>query len=72
MVVNTGGLSSLINVISCSHEFPPTPAIIALGFIAAMSPMLASAIIHSQVLIQFLNRFDFTKWMRYDNIIYRL
>lgn len=53
MVVNTGGIASLVNVISCSHEFPPTPAIIALGFIAAMSPMLATAIIHSQVLIFF-------------------
>lgn len=50
MVVNNGGIVSLINVISCSKEFPCTSAVLALGYIAAMSPVLASVIIQSKVI----------------------
>lgn len=65
MVVNTGGIASLLNVISTSNEFSCTPAILALGFIAAMSPILALAIIQSKVLIQF---FFFRKTDNYTYI----
>ncbi|XP_027841252.1 sperm-associated antigen 6-like [Aphis gossypii] len=51
MVVNSGGIEKLLNVISCSQELSPTPAVLALGYIAAMSPKLALAIIQSQALI---------------------
>lgn len=49
MVEDVGGISSLLNVISCSEKFPSTPAILALGHIASMSPSLASAVIQSKV-----------------------
>lgn len=51
MVVNSGGIASLLNVISCSKEFSCIPAILSLGYIAGMSPIFASAIIHSEVFI---------------------
>jgi hypothetical protein len=54
LVVNNGGIASLINVISCSKEHPATPAILALGYISAMSPLLASAVIQSKVQMNFL------------------
>lgn len=49
MVVNSGGIDKLLNVISCSQELSPNPAVHALGYIAAMSPKLASTILQSQV-----------------------
>lgn len=49
MIVDAGGISSLLNVISCSEKFPSTPAILALGNIASMSPSLASAVIQPKV-----------------------
>jgi len=54
MVVNSGGIEKLLNVISCSQDLSPTPAVLALGYIAAMSPKLALAIIQSQVKMHFL------------------
>jgi len=54
MVVNSGGIEKLLNVISCSQELSPTPAVLTLGYIAAMSPKLALAIIQSQVKMHFL------------------
>lgn len=57
MVVNTGGIAGLLNVIRCTEEFPYTPAVLALGFIAALSPELALAIIQSKVFYTFLFRY---------------
>lgn len=50
MVVNAGGIISLLNVICCSMEFVSSYAILALGHIADKSPLLASAIIQSKVI----------------------
>lgn len=50
MVVNTGGIASLMNVLSCRKELRPIPAILAMGHIAAMSSLLASAVIQSEVI----------------------
>lgn len=49
MVANNGGLASLLNVILCRKEYSPITAVLALGYIGAMSPILASAVIHSKV-----------------------
>lgn len=49
MVANNGGLASLLNVILCRKEHSPITAVLALGYIGAMSPILASAVIHSKV-----------------------
>lgn len=53
MVVNEGGIASMLNVIECSKELSSTPAVLALGYISAMSPLLASAVIQSKVLAKF-------------------
>ncbi|CAI6359268.1 unnamed protein product [Macrosiphum euphorbiae] len=50
MIVTTGGIVSLLNVILNSKEYPSTPAILALGYISSMSPLLATAVIKSKVL----------------------
>lgn len=50
MVVNNGGIASLLNVISCRKEYSPIAAVLALGYIGAMSPLLASAVIQSKVI----------------------
>ncbi|XP_060845328.1 sperm-associated antigen 6-like [Rhopalosiphum padi] len=50
MIVTTGGIVSLLNVILKSKEYPPTPAILALGYISSVSPLLATAVIKSKVL----------------------
>ncbi|XP_022166817.1 sperm-associated antigen 6-like [Myzus persicae] len=50
MIVTTGGIVSLLNVILNSNEYPSTPAILALGYISSMSPLLATAVINSKVL----------------------
>lgn len=55
MVVNEGGIASMLNVIECSKESSCTPAVLALGYIAAMSPLLASAVIQSKVLAKISN-----------------
>ncbi|KAL5238775.1 hypothetical protein ACI65C_006185 [Semiaphis heraclei] len=50
MIVTTGGIVSLLNVILNSNEYPSTPAILALGYISSVSPLLATAVINSKVL----------------------
>ncbi|XP_008185595.1 sperm-associated antigen 6-like isoform X3 [Acyrthosiphon pisum] len=50
MIVTTGGIVSLLNIILNSKEYPSTPAILALGYISSMSPSLAMAVINSKVL----------------------
>lgn len=49
MIVTTGGIVSLLNVISNGNKYPSTPAILALGYISSMSPLLATAVINSKV-----------------------
>ncbi|VVC36511.1 Armadillo-type fold,Armadillo,Armadillo-like helical [Cinara cedri] len=69
MVVNNGGLPALINVIACSQEFSSTPAVLALGFIASMSPVLALSIIKTnKVIINFLFHFVFTGIIPYIHV----
>lgn len=49
MIVTTGGIVSLLNVILKSKEYPSTPAVLALGYISSVSPLLATAVINSKV-----------------------
>lgn len=58
MIVTTGGIVSLLNVILNSKEYPSTPAILALGYISSMSPLLATAVIKSKVYECYFNRFN--------------
>ncbi|CAH1733320.1 unnamed protein product [Aphis gossypii] len=50
MIVTTGGIVSLLNVILKSKEYPSTPAVLALGYISSVSPLLATAVINSKIL----------------------
>lgn len=59
MVMNFGGIASLLNVISCSKRYPSGPAVVALGYMCAMSPILASAVIQSKVSNAFSDIFWF-------------
>lgn len=49
LVVTNGGIASLLNVILCREEYSPVSAVLALGYIGAMSPLLASSVIQSKV-----------------------
>lgn len=63
MVMNFGGIASLLNVISCSKTYPSSPAVVALGYMCAMSPILALAVIQSKVIDAFsdmISRFNAT------------
>ncbi|XP_050427537.1 sperm-associated antigen 6-like [Adelges cooleyi] len=51
LVVNAGGIAALMNVIKLSKEHCCLPAVIAIGYIAISSPLLASVIIQSDVLL---------------------
>ncbi|XP_015607413.1 sperm-associated antigen 6 isoform X3 [Cephus cinctus] len=52
LVVNTGGIGGLIDLIGTSKSSPKLPAIMALGYIAGQSNQLAIAIIGSAGVIQ--------------------
>lgn len=53
LVVSNGGIASLLNVILCRKDHSPVSAVLALGFIGAMSPSLALSVIESKVLMHF-------------------
>ncbi|KAF0753290.1 sperm-associated antigen 6-like [Aphis craccivora] len=55
MIVTTGGIVSLLNVILKSKEYPSTPAVLALGYISSVSPLLATAVINSKILSGAMN-----------------
>jgi len=52
LVVNSGGIAALIELISISKSATRLPAIMALGYIAGHSDELAVAIIRSEVSIK--------------------